>query len=442
MQHVVIIGNGIAGITCARHVRQLSRDHQITVISDESDHFYSRTALMYIYMGHLKYEHTKPYEDGFWAKNRIDLKRGRVETVQTDARQLQLADGSFVGYDQLVIATGSRPTFFCWPGQHLAGVQGLYGLEDLDAMERNTQGVRQAVVVGGGLIGVEMAEMLLSRQIAVTLLVREQTYWSSVLPAEEGELIGRHLQRHGVALQTKTELRELLPDSSGRVRAVITTAGDELPAQFVGITIGVTPNVGFLTGSGVAVGRGVLVNEYFETNIPNVYAIGDCNEFREPVFGADGTPRKPNEQIWYTGRMHGETLAQTLCGQRTAYQPGVFFNSAKFFDIEYQTYGTLNARLAEGEQTVYWEAANGEQCLRINYQTDGQRVVGLHSFGLRLRHAVVERWIRERQPLNYVLARLHEANFNPEFADFVVAETGTNALRLDRSRNWLARLFA
>ncbi|AQG80990.1 NAD(P)/FAD-dependent oxidoreductase [Spirosoma montaniterrae] len=441
MSHLVIIGNGIAGITTARHVRQQSPDHRITVISAESDHFFSRTALMYIYMGHLKYEHTKPYEDWFWAKNRIDLKRARVEAVETDAKQLRLDDGSFLGYDQLVIATGSKPSFFGWPGQYLTGVQGLYGLPDLDAMERNTQGISHAVVVGGGLIGVEMAEMLHSRHISVTMLVRERTYWSSVLPAEEGELIGRHLRRHGVDLQLQTELREILPDSQGRVRAIVTTDGREMPCQFVGLAIGVTPNVSLLDGAGIDVKRGVLVNEFFETNIPNVYAVGDCNEFREPVFGSDGAPRKANEQIWYTGRMHGETLAQTLCGKRTAYQPGVFFNSAKFFDIEYQTYGTVNAQLAEGEQTLYWEATNGEQCLRINYLADGQRVVGLHGFGLRLRHAVVDRWIRDKQPLSYVLARLREANFNPEFADFVVAESD-NTLRLDRSRNWLARLFA
>ena len=439
MKHIIIIGNGIAGITTARHVRRQNDQHRITVISAESEHFYSRTALMYIYMGHMTYAHTKPYEDWFWVKNRIDLKQAMVEQVDTATKQIRLADGLQLSYDVLVIATGSTSTTFNWPGKSFAGVQGLYGLPDLATMEQYTKGIDRAVVVGGGLIGIELAEMLRSRHIAVTMLVRDTHYWSSTLPAEEGNLIGRHIHQHSVDLHLQTELNEILADASGRVRAVVTTAGQEIACQFVGLGVGVTPNVGFLKSSGIELGKGVLVNEYFETNIPDVYAIGDCNEFREPVTGTDGALRKPIEQIWYTGRMHGETLAQTLCGNRVAYRAGVFFNSAKFFDIEYQTYGTMNPQLAGGEQTFYWEHPNGQQCLRINYIADDKRVVGIHTFGLRLRHAVCERWIRERQSLSYVLNQFRQADFNPEFSESYVGQlAGQHSSR----KGWFQRLFS
>ncbi len=437
--NIVIIGNGIAGITTARHVRQQSETVRITVISAESEHFYSRTALMYIYMGHMKYEHTKPYEDWFWKKNRIDLIRATVERVNTDVKRLWLTDGTMLAYDVLVIATGSKSALFGWPGQELTGVQGLYGLPDLAMMEEQTKGIDRAVVVGGGLIGVELAEMLHSRHIDVTMLVRDTHYWRSTLPVAEGDLIGRHIRRHGVDLRLETELKEILADDTGRVRAVVTTAGEEIACQFVGLGVGVTPNVEFLKTSEIALGKGVSVNEYFETNVPDVYAIGDCNEFSQPLFGTDGAPRKAIEQIWYTGRMHGETLAQTLCGNRTAYQPGVFFNSAKFFDIEYQTYGTVNAQLADDEQTFYWEHPNGEQCLRINYKADGESVAGIHAFGLRLRHAVCERWIRERRPLNYVLSQLGQADFNPEFSE---RYAGVVSDQVKSQKSWLQRLFS
>lgn len=437
MAHFVIIGNGIAGITTARHVRQQSSTHQITVISAESDHFYSRTALMYIYMGHMTYAHTKPYEDWFWAKNRIDLKRARVEHVDTAVKRLQLDDGSWLTYDSLVIATGSVSNKFGWPGQDAIGVQGLYGLPDLETMERDTKGISRAVVIGGGLIGVEMAEMLHSRQIDVTFLVREATYWSMVLPAEEGNLIGQHLRDHHIDLRLNTELTAILPDATGRVRAITTTAGDEIACQFVGLGVGVSPNVAFLKSSGIELGKGVLVDEYMATNIPDVYAIGDCNEFRQAPLDTTGVPRKTIEQIWYTGRIQGETLAQTLCGNPTPYAPGVFFNSAKFFDIEYQTYGTMNAHLASDEATYYWQHPNGKQCLRINYKAASERVVGIHAFGFRLRHAVCERWIREGQLLQPMLDALSQANFDPEFSRSHY--TGP----LKRSGNgWLQRLFS
>jgi hypothetical protein len=221
----------------------------------------------------------------------------------------------------------------------------------------------------------------------------------------------RHLLEHHIDLRLVTELKEMLADANGRVRAVVTTTGEEVPCQFVGLTVGVSPNIDFLRTSKIELGKGVLVNEFLETSIPDVYAAGDCVEFRQPQPG-----RKKIEQIWYTGRMHGETLAQTLCGKRTAYQPGVFFNSAKFFDIEYQTYGVVNSQLGEREKTFYWEQPNGHQSLRINYTADNkQAVTGFNAFGLRLRHEVCERWIRERRSLEYVLEHLPQANFDPEF---------------------------
>ena len=162
MQHIVIIGNGIAGITAARMIRKLS-DDRITVISGETDYFFSRTALMYIYMGHMEYRHTKPYEDWFWKKNRIELKRAWVSSVNFDAKKVLFSKGGELAYDKLILAIGSQSNKFGWPGQNLKGVQGLYSYQDLELMEENTKNIRRAVIVGGGLIGIEMAEMLHSR---------------------------------------------------------------------------------------------------------------------------------------------------------------------------------------------------------------------------------------------------------------------------------------
>jgi NAD(P)H-nitrite reductase large subunit len=200
MEHVVIIGNGISGITTARHIRKNS-DKKITVISSETDHFFSRTALMYIYMGHMKFEHTKPYEDWFWKKNNINLVRGFVEHIDTEKKKLTLSEGNAMDYDQLVLAVGSKPNKFGWPGQDLKAVQGLYSYQDLETMESYSPTTKRAVIIGGGLIGVEMAEMFLSRGIEVTFLVREDRFWGGVLPKREGELISRHIKKHHVVLR-------------------------------------------------------------------------------------------------------------------------------------------------------------------------------------------------------------------------------------------------
>src|SRR5690606_34963563 len=209
MEHIVIIGNGISGVTAARHIRKLS-NHKITIISAETEHFFSRTALMYIYMGHMKFEHTKPYEDWFWKKNRIELVHDWVTQIDFETKELLLESGTAVSYDILVLATGSRPNKFGWPGEDLKGVQGLYSKQDLELMERSTRNIRQAVVVGGGLIGIEMVEMLRSRDVQVTFLVRESGFWEIVLPKEESSMVERHMNEHQVGLRMNTELKEII----------------------------------------------------------------------------------------------------------------------------------------------------------------------------------------------------------------------------------------
>ncbi|MEJ7691547.1 FAD-dependent oxidoreductase [Daejeonella sp.] len=406
-QNIVIIGNGIAGITCARNIRKQSNNN-ITVISSETEHFYSRTALMYIYMGHMKYEHTKPYEDWFWEKNRIQLVNDHVISIDVRGKNILLQKGTSINYDKLVIATGSVSNKPDFPGINLSGVQSLYGMTDLELMNENTKGIKRAVIIGGGLIGIEMAEMLLSRNIHVTFLIREDAYWNNILPPEEAELISRHIKEHHVDLRTGTELNEIKGDR--KAISLITNKGEEIACEFVGVTVGVSPNISIVKNTEIETDRGVLVTEFFETNIPDVYAIGDCVQHRNPPVG-----RKPVEQVWYTGKMHGETLAQTICGKKAAYNPGPWFNSAKFFDIEYQTYGTMNAKPLENESSFYWEHQGGKICFRVVYDKKDETLIGINVLGIRLRHEICDKWLQEKRKIDDVMANLHQLNFDPEF---------------------------
>jgi len=410
-QHIVIIGNGISGITCARQIRKQGND-DITVISSETEHFYSRTALMYIFMGHMKYEHTKPYEDWFWEKNRIKLLKEHVTSIDTKGKKLVLESGNNVTFDKLVIATGSVSNKPGIPGIETAGVQSLYGIPDLELMHRHSIGIDKAVVIGGGLIGIEMAEMLLSRNIQVTLLVREDFYWGNVLPKEEATLVMNHIKAHHVEVKTTTEVKEIRPGSDGKVQSVITNKDEEIPCAFVGITVGVSPNIALARHTEIETDRGILVNEAFETNVPDVYAIGDCVQHRDPPAG-----RKAVEQVWYTGRIQGETLAATLGGKRTLYNPAPWFNSAKFFDIEYQTYGTVNPQEQAHETSFYWEHGNGKICFRAVYHKEDETIIGFNVLGMRLRHELCNKWLQEKRTIDQVMANLYQLNFDPEFFD-------------------------
>ncbi|MFT4694934.1 MAG: NADPH-dependent 2,4-dienoyl-CoA reductase/sulfur reductase-like enzyme [Urechidicola sp.] len=412
MNNIVIIGNGIAGITTARHIRKQDSEAKITVVSAETDHFFSRTALMYIYMGHMRYKDTKPYEDYFWKKNRIDLVRGYVNSIDFDSQTLSL-ESKTISYDKLVIATGSTPNKFGWKGQDLPGVQGLYSMQDLEALEESTAKklVKHAVIVGGGLIGVELAEMLLSRGIKVTFLVREDRFWGGVLPKEEGGMIADHMIKdHHVDLRLEEELDEVIEGENGRTCAIITKKGERIECELVGLTAGVHPNVDFLKETKLEIGRGIKVNKFLETNIPNVYAAGDCAEVQETVPG-----RRPIEAVWYVGRMMGETLGRTLTGNKMAYEPGVWFNSAKFFDVEYQTYGNILADEQEGESTFYWKHPTKQISFRAVYDSKTKVLKGINNFGIRLRHKICDKWINNKTQIEQIMVELKNANFDPEF---------------------------
>ena len=409
MEKIVIIGNGISGVTVARHIRKNS-DKEILIISGETKHFFSRTALMYVFMGHMRYKDIKPYEDYFWEKNRIDLKFDFVDSIDTDSISLLMKSGDRVKYDKLVLAVGSKPNKFGWPGQDLNGAQGLYSFQDLESLEINSKTARNAVIVGGGLIGVEFAEMMLYKNINVTFLVRESKFWGNVLPNEEGKLISDHIKSHHIDLRFNEELSEVIDDGNGNVKGIKTKKGEIIDCEIVGLTAGVSPNIDFIKSSKINTDRGIKINKFFETNIKDVFAIGDCAQFDEGVNG-----RRNLEQVWYTGRIMGETLAQTICGNRLAYNPGPWFNSAKFFDVEYQTYGWVFANRRDFETDFYWKHKSKDLAMHFVWDKNTDEFIGVNTFGIRLRHELFDKWLKEKASIDVVMSNLRAANFDPEF---------------------------
>lgn len=408
MTHAVIIGNGVAGITAARHLRTLEPSWRITVISGESTFHYSRPALMYVFMGHIRYADTKPFEDHVWTRERIELLRDWVTGIDFEHRSLDLHRGSPVAYDRLLLATGSKSNKFGWPGQDLKRVLGLYDLMDLKELYESLPATRHAVIVGGGLIGIELGEMLHSRGVEVTFLVREQSYWDNVLPPEESAMVTRVIRHEGFDVRLATELREIVSDNKGAACAVITSHGERIEAQLVGLTAGVSPNIDLVRDSGVKTGRGVLVDRSLRTNVADVFAAGDCAEIE-----TDGGGRNLIQQVWYTGRMQGRVAAESMARRDVRYDPGIWYNSAKFLDLEYQTYGFVPNLPRDDQINLWWEHRSGLKGLRLVLDDAGV-LVAMNIMGMRYRHEVCERWIAERRAVDFVLDHLAEANFDTE----------------------------
>jgi NADPH-dependent 2,4-dienoyl-CoA reductase/sulfur reductase-like enzyme len=405
----VIIGNGVAGTTAALTLRAREPEAEITMVSGESDYFFSRTALMYAYMDRMTLRDLEPYERKVFAKQRIGLVRDWIVDLDATARILKLKSGRTIAYDRLLLATGSLGTRADWPGLESAkeGVVHFVTLDNLAQCERLTPSTREAVVVGGGLIGVELVECLVFHGKKVTYLVRSPWYWPGALAREESEIVSEHIRRHGVDLQGTEEVAEVLAGADGRVRGVRTKSGAEFGCQMLGIAIGVDPAVDWLRAvkTPPKIARGILVSPSFETSLPGVWAAGDCAEFAQ-----DG--EWVVEQIWYSAKRQGELAARAMLGDRVRYEPPIFYNSAKFFEIEYTSTGSIG-KPPQGSRTFFCRIPGKEASVRIVEQNGA--VIGVNMLGARWDHTFFERWIAERRGMGYVVEHLQEAQFDVEF---------------------------
>jgi NADPH-dependent 2,4-dienoyl-CoA reductase/sulfur reductase-like enzyme len=275
-------------------------------------------------------------------------------------------------------------------------------------------------VVGGGLIGVEAAEVLHLRGLKVHFLIREPWYFPVALDDREAEVVAAHIRHHGVDCRTGTPVSGF--ERRGN-KLVLALPGEELPVDLVVGAIGVVPNTDFLAGSGITLHPGtggVEVGDTLESvSAPGVFAAGDCAN----VTWLDGS-RRP-EQLWYTARDQGRVAALAMLGDDVRYRRGTWYNSAKFFDIEYTTAGYVPVSTPEktgvgsGWQTWYQQLPGRAVTQRIVLK-DGL-VKGFNGLGTRWDHQVWMRWIQERRTLAWVLPRLAEAQFDEEFMPLISA---------------------
>jgi NADPH-dependent 2,4-dienoyl-CoA reductase/sulfur reductase-like enzyme len=423
---IVIVGNGVAGITCAFTARQRDPDASITVVSGETDYFFSRTALMYAYMDRMNRRDLEPYERGAYDRQRIERVRDWVVDLDADARTIRLEGGRTLSYDRLVFAVGARPNMFPWAGADAVqdGLVHFVSMQDLDDCERLTPSTREAVVVGGGLIGIELVECLAFHGIKVTFMVREPHYWPVALGAEEADFVAGHMSRHGVEVRLSEEMERIEVDGQGRVAGIVTNKGETIPCQMLGIAAGVSPNIARLKGFKDAppVGRGIVVDETLETQIPGVFACGDCAE----IHTADG--RTISELIWYSARRQGRVAGHNLFGDGRRYEPPTFFNSSKFFEIEYTTVGEV-MRAPAGTRSIYLKMPGRDISARVVH--DGERVLGFNMLGSRWNHEVLQRWVDERRSPEFVAAHLEQAQYDVEFGRLRISALQRQDMALD-----------
>lgn len=431
---VIIIGNGVAGISCALALRRQDAAAHITVVSKESKYFYSRTALMYAFMDRMMMDDLEPYERRAYEKQRLELVQDRVTAINADAQQIVLEQGQLLPYDKLVLATGALPNFVAWPGledvahRHRGeslpelGIVHLVSRQDLEACEQLVPTARRALVVGGGLIGIELVECLVHHGVPTTFLIREDTFWPDALDRRESDLVVAHMRAHGVDVRLGESIAQVERDASGRVAAVVTSKQDRLPADLLGVCVGVHPNIAWLKqgAPGLRLGRGILTDRYLRTSLAGTFACGDCAEIdlkaNSPAeLEANARGAGFNELNWYAAKRQGSLLALNVLGRLKPYEPPLFFNSSKFFELEFTNVGNAQQDAEHHPATVLVSPDNKAILRIVHDDTPGQRVLSFNVLGARVDHAVLSQWVEEQRSLREVLGRLAQAQFDVEF---------------------------
>ncbi|AAU93169.1 MULTISPECIES: nitrite reductase large subunit NirB [Methylococcus] len=282
---LVLVGNGMAGVRTLEELLKLAPGkYDITVFGAEPHPNYNRILLSPVLAGEKKLDDIILNDEDWYAGHGITLHKGKtVVAIDRGRRRVRTEDGTVADYDRLLLATGSTPFILPVPGRDLEGVVGFRDIRDVERMLEASEKHRHAVVIGGGLLGLEAANGLKKRGMNVTVAHLLDTLMERQLDKPAAALLQRALENSGLSFKLEAQTEALLGE--GRVRAVRFKDGSEIPADLVVMAVGIRPNIELAKAAGIHCERGILVSDTMQTFDPQVYAVGECVQHRGELFG-------------------------------------------------------------------------------------------------------------------------------------------------------------
>ncbi len=330
---IVIVGGGAAGFAAAEMLRRRRFEGSIVMLSDDAAPPVDRPNLSKDYLAGAAPEEWVPLRDeSFYTDARIDLRlQTAVTSIDVDARELALGDGSKLSYDRLLLATGAEPVRLPLPGMDLPHVHTLRTFADCRAIIAHAATARRAVVLGASFIGLEVAASLRARELEVHVIAPEKVPMERVLGRELGDFVRKLHEQHGVIFH--------LGDTATAIDAhqVVLKSGGTIGADLVVAGVGVRPRLALAEKAGLAIDRGVIVNEYLETSVPGIFAAGDIARWPDPH---SGMPIRVEH--WVVAQRQGQTAALNMLGRREKFDAVPFFWS-QHYDVPINYVGHAEA---------------------------------------------------------------------------------------------------
>jgi NADPH-dependent 2,4-dienoyl-CoA reductase/sulfur reductase-like enzyme len=322
----LIIGGGPAGTKAAESIRQDDPGGRILIVTKEPHRLYNRTALPHYVKGIKRREELFMRSEEQYIDQRIGLLSGvEVVKLDTNRKTVETGDGRQILFNKVLISSGGRPHSWSVSGSSTPGVVRLNTLDDADEIIRLLPATQEIVIVGGGFISLELCSIAAHYGKKTTLLVREPYCWANILDEISGNLITQYLKKNRVVVRTDEEVIEVIGDT--RVRIVKTAKGEEIPAQMVGVGIGIKRDLDFLKGSPVQVNEGVLVNNFLESSVSGVWAAGDMAEFDDVSLG-----KRHVLGNWKNASDQGFLVGHNMAGRRQPFE-GVSSYGLSVFDF-------------------------------------------------------------------------------------------------------------
>ena len=399
--HHVIVGNGPAGVIAAEAVRKLDAEAQITLIGDEPEPPYSRMAIPYFLVNNIAEEGTYLRKrDGHFDQLGVTLLEDRVVSLSTHDRTLTLEQGGVAAYDRLLIATGSRAVVPPIPGIDSPGVHACWTLEDARQILRLANAGARVVLIGAGFIGSIILEALAERGVDLSVVEMADRMVPRMMNQRCGGLITQWCRDKGVNVYTQARVSAIEPHDGRAPLVVRLEGGEALPAELVIRATGVVPNTEFLEGSGVAADGGVVVNEYLQTSVPEVYAAGDV------ALGKDfSTGGYSSLAIQPTAADHGRIAAANMVAQGASAHPGgVVMNVLDTLGLISSSFGAWQG--VDGGDSAELSDPGRYRYLSLQFEEDV--LVGANSLGLTQHVGVLRGLIQSRIRLGVWKERLRQ----------------------------------
>jgi NADPH-dependent 2,4-dienoyl-CoA reductase/sulfur reductase-like enzyme len=330
----VILGGGMVAGYAAKELVELGMGSgQLTIVSAEAALPYERPPLSKGFLaGRDTEESILINPEAFYRDHGIALRLGnRVSSVDGAARKLNLEGGGALPFESLILATGASVRTLDVPGSRLDNIRYLRSLADSKAIRERAGAAHKAVVIGGGFIGMEVASVLAQNGVETTMVLSEDRIWKKFFTPEMSQSFENYFAEHGVRFVKQAAIKAFTGD--GRVAAVELRDGPSVPCEFVVAGIGVRPEIGFLEGSGIATGDGVMVDELLETNIRGIFAAGDIANYPDLLFN-----KRRRVEHWDNAVEQGRHCARTLMGRRAPFRHVPYFFS-DVFDLSYEFWG-------------------------------------------------------------------------------------------------------